>query len=100
MCIYIVFYIYSALIFFRHETYSNQYRAMFVLNCKIITDEVLKYHPKQKRKRKRHKAQGGEEQREDEEQYRPVRCSICDTEVAVYDKEEIFHFFNVLASTP
>ena len=28
----------------------------------------------------------------------PVTCSVCSTIVAVYDSEEIYHFFNVLAS--
>ena len=33
-----------------------------------------------------------------EEIYHPVMCTECSTEVAVYDKDEVFHFFNVLAS--
>ena len=32
------------------------------------------------------------------ETYHPVHCSVCDTDVAVYDRDEVFHFFNVLAS--
>ena len=30
--------------------------------------------------------------------YHPVNCTVCNTEVAVFDKEDIFHFFNVLSS--
>lgn len=80
-----------------HELYSNQFRAMFALNCKIIKDEVLKYCPKQTN-RKRKSNQQQQRNSEDGELYKPVRCAICDTEVAVYDKDEVFHFFNVLAS--
>jgi hypothetical protein len=35
---------------------------------------------------------------EDEECFHPVRCSVCNTEVGVYDKDEVYHFFNVLSS--
>jgi len=35
---------------------------------------------------------------ETEEIYNPVKCCECNTEVGVYDKDELFHFFNVLAS--
>jgi hypothetical protein len=27
-----------------------------------------------------------------------VKCVVCDTKVGVYDKEEVYHFFNVLAT--
>ena len=30
--------------------------------------------------------------------YHPVVCSVCSSEVAVYDSDEVYHFFNVLAS--
>jgi len=30
--------------------------------------------------------------------YHPVVCSVCNSEVAVYDADEVYHFFNVLAS--
>ena len=84
--------------------YTNQYRAMFVLNCKIMKDEVLKYRPKQRTKGKRKKSDKEvgiiAAAAEDPEVYRPVRCNTCNTEVAVYDSDEIFHFFNVLAGAP
>ena len=84
---------------------------MFVVNCCILRDEVLKYFPKpEKKSRKRNRgrkqseqqqvaAPGGEE-KEGAELYHPVHCSQCNTEVAVYDKDEVFHFFNVLTSAP
>jgi hypothetical protein len=98
---------------------------MFVLNCCILRDEVLKYFPKpDKRSRKRNRGKqqkqrsreqepvtttetggggvGGGQRSEEEgaELYHPVRCSQCNTEVAVYDKDEVYHFFNVLTSAP
>ncbi|XP_075964408.1 E2F-associated phosphoprotein isoform X1 [Anarhichas minor] len=101
----------------RHEKYRTQYRAMFVMNCTVKKDEVLRYktQPEVKQTRKKRKRRRGEGQRtemetpmEDEapapagmdadEVYHPVQCSECSTEVAVVDKDEVFHFFNILAS--
>ena len=93
---------------------------MFVVNCSILRDEVLKYFPKpDKRSRKRNKGKQKKQQTTTEgaaassertteegegegtpELYHPVRCSECNTEVAVFDKDEVFHFFNVLPSAP
>ena len=83
---------------------------------------MLKYFPKPDKKSRKRKnrgkqkgqatagasnaATGGEEGMVEgeadkvAEHYHPVRCTQCNTEVAVYDKDEVFHFFNVLASTP
>ena len=35
---------------------------------------------------------------ERDEVYHPVQCTECSTEVAVFDKEEVYYFFNILAS--
>ena len=93
---------------FRHDVYLNQFRAMFVLNCKIVKDEILHYKTKlDKRKRggrvDRQERDGGSASASGagkDEVYYPVKCSVCDTEVAVLDNEQVFHFFNVLASPP
>ncbi|XP_015271884.1 PREDICTED: E2F-associated phosphoprotein [Gekko japonicus] len=90
----------------RHEKYRTQYRAMFVMNCSVIKEEILKYKgPLNKKIKKAHKkikqsseSVAGLEKQEEEEIYHPVKCTECSTEVAVLDKDEIFHFFNVLAS--
>lgn len=98
----------------RHERYRRQYRAMFVMNCTVKTEQLLRYQDQQKsknknkRKRKgRGRGRRGEEEEEcpappagldPEEVYRPVCCSECSTEVAVLDKDEVYHFFNILAS--
>ncbi|XP_042211413.1 E2F-associated phosphoprotein-like isoform X2 [Homarus americanus] len=36
--------------------------------------------------------------KDDDETYHPVTCKICNTKVAVYDKDEVYHFFNVVTS--
>lgn len=77
---------------------------MFVCNCKVITDELLKIpldnlgKKKGKKKKKKNNTSDKAMDVDSEEQYNPVRCDQCNTEVGVYDKDEIYHFFNVLAS--
>ncbi|XP_051887246.1 E2F-associated phosphoprotein [Pristis pectinata] len=87
----------------RHDLYKEQYRAMFVMNCIINRGEVLRYkNPANKKRRNRSKKvkyPSGETSEQDEEEiYHPVRCAECSVEVAVFDKDEVYHFFNVLAS--
>ncbi|CAN0251885.1 unnamed protein product [Lampetra fluviatilis] len=85
----------------RHELYSHQYRAMFVLNCTVNRSEVLRYRmtrPRGKGKQRRRKGATGAEEEAEEEEYFPVTCNECQTEVAVFDKEEVYHFFNIIAS--
>ncbi|XP_036209256.1 E2F-associated phosphoprotein isoform X3 [Myotis myotis] len=89
-----------------HESYKTQYRAMFVMNCSVNKEEVLRYKTPENRKKKRghkkmranHEDAAEQTDTEVEEIYHPVMCTECSTEVAVYDKDEVFHFFNVLAS--
>jgi hypothetical protein len=94
----------------RHEFYSNQYRAMFVMNCMVDKSETLRVPIKEaKSKNRRNKKQDlvpSELERETLGQipsstndlFNPVKCKICSTQVAVYDSEEVYHFFNVLSS--
>ncbi|XP_061843666.1 E2F-associated phosphoprotein isoform X2 [Nerophis lumbriciformis] len=114
----------------RHDKYRTQYRAMFVMNCTVRKDQVLRYQGPTGRKprgRKRRKAEDETPERVPErvpvqvpervpvqvpeqapqrvpagmdadEVYRPVCCSECSTEVAVMDKDEVYHFFNILSS--
>ena len=58
-----------------------------------MKDEVLKHKPKQKKRKKSQSQNIGREF----DIFNPVRCSSCNTEVGVYDKDEVFHFYNVLA---
>ena len=86
---------------------------MFVMNCTVKRDEVLRYKAQQDRKqrnRKRRRGQKTETPQDDvapdpapagmdaDEIYHPVQCSECSTEVAVFDKDEVYHFFNILSS--
>eukprot|EP00128_Syssomonas_multiformis_P002099 Colp12_sorted_trinity150504_noHs@23255 len=75
-----------------HELYMNQFRAMFVLNCKVNKSQVLREDTRQG---SRH-AQTGQSQ----EIFHPVACEHCGTEVGVMDGNQIYHFFNILASPP
>lgn len=77
----------------RHELYKTQYRAMFVINCTVNTEELMKIPLKKKGKGKK-----GKPITVPDDEYHPVRCDQCRTEIAMYDKEEIYHFFNVVAS--
>jgi len=83
----------------RHELYKTQYRAMFVMNCSVVTSEVMKLPIKQK-KGKKGKGKGGQvvAVTHPHDEYHPVRCDQCKTEIAMYDKDEVYHFFNVVAS--
>ncbi|KAL0169748.1 hypothetical protein M9458_034344, partial [Cirrhinus mrigala] len=95
-----------------HEKYRTQYRAMFVMNCTVNKEEVLRYKTANKRKQNRHRKKARQESTttstetemessagmDEEEMYHPVKCTECSTEVAVYDKDEVYHFFNILAS--
>uniref|UniRef100_UPI0035902692 E2F-associated phosphoprotein-like n=1 Tax=Myxine glutinosa TaxID=7769 RepID=UPI0035902692 len=99
----------------RHELYSSQYRAMFVLNCKVVRSEILRYKPCVRKGRRRRRGRRTPGQADDgseaamprtgdatnspeDELYHPVHCTECHTEVAVFDKSEVYHFFNVIAS--
>jgi len=105
----------------RHEIYKTQYRAMFVMNCDVKREELL-FQPKSKKRGGGKKRKGdalstlksGERLNasdydaatlEDikknsapEDLFYPVVCNVCKTEVGVYDSDEIYHFFNTLAS--
>jgi len=35
---------------------------------------------------------------EEENSYHPVTCSNCNTRIAVFDSDEVYHFFNVISS--
>lgn len=100
----------------RHDKFENQYRAMFVMNCSIDKTERLKY-PKQEPKHSKRKMKNSKKaghsgsgvaaeavvsvespSTAEEDMFNPVRCTECKTVVAVYDKDDVYHFFNVLAS--
>ena len=82
----------------RHSQYEHQYRAMFVMNCEVDHSQHLKY-PKAKNKHRKGKGKKKNEPMVDEnDTFNPVKCNRCTTQVAVYDKDEVYHFFNVISS--
>jgi len=78
----------------RHAVYKTQYRAMFVIDCTVLTDQRLKFPVAKKTK----KGRGRGPVLDPAEEFHPVQCDKCKTEVAMYDTEEVYHFFNVIAS--
>lgn len=87
----------------QHETHKDQFRAMFVFNCLVCTDEVLTYKEKmsqRQRKKLKNLTPSDEKTEDSEDKYHPVKCSVCQTKVAVYDSDEVYHFFNILTTHP
>ncbi|EOX99085.1 C-terminal [Theobroma cacao] len=82
----------------RHEKYVTQYRAIFVVNCKIENDQVRQEKVKPKRGKRRRECSENEAVDAGGETFKPVCCSVCSTEVGVIDEDEVYHFFNVLPS--
>jgi E2F-associated phosphoprotein. len=102
----------------RHERYSNQYRAMFVMNIGVCWDAfvVPEMKPNEhdtRRKRvvsnqvsgsneisNQENASDQESDNEDDERvYYSVHCNNCMTEVAALDmRDEVYYFFGCVAS--
>ncbi|RZC61819.1 hypothetical protein C5167_023620 [Papaver somniferum] len=83
----------------RHEKYLTQYRAIFIVNCKIKINQVLRpSNQKPKTSKKRGRERGGIDEvgASTKETFKPVCCVVCSTEVGVIDEDEVYHFFNVL----
>lgn len=79
----------------RHEKYVTQYRAMFVFNCKLKRNPISE---KVKTRAGSNGATDSNEVSEDGEEDIPVYCSVCSTEVGAYDKDGVYHFFDVIPS--
>lgn len=101
----------------RHDIYPHQFRAMFVMNCRVDTTELLRVPeqaPKKKAKKSKKPATpsgdgggasgsggvAGEGVEDRKDKFHPVKCDECDTVVGVIDMDEVYHFFNVLTSLP
>lgn len=86
----------------KHARYHTQFRAVFVMNCKTSATAHSVAAPQQSKQQK-HQRPAGDEATADAaagEQFFPVACEVCGTQVGVRDADEVYHFFNVLASTP
>jgi len=83
-----------------HDTNAGQYRAMFVLNCKV--DETTEVEGPLVRDRKKKRRRGPPEDPADPgndgKSFHPVHCEFCNTRVGVFDNDEVYHFLQVLAS--
>ncbi|XP_068646607.1 LOW QUALITY PROTEIN: uncharacterized protein [Aristolochia californica] len=85
----------------QHEKYPTQFRAMFVENCKIKNNQILREKEKKpKNSRASISSTNASDIPETAATFKPVCCSVCSTEVGVFDEDEVYHFFNVLASEP
>jgi len=90
----------------RHDTYKNQYRAMFVQHCKVDLTETLKFPANSGKRKRKQKARFADAPSDTSSSavsssdfvYHPVYCDVCSTHIAMYDADEVYHFFNVLAS--
>eukprot|EP01043_Picozoa_sp_COSAG02_P002700 COSAG02_NODE_64_length_43111_cov_35.627709_13_plen_272_part_00 len=66
----------------RHDNFSNQWRAMFAQNVRVLTEERLTVGAD---------ATAGE-------WYHKVLCDYCEVDVGVRDQDEVYHFFDVFPS--
>ncbi|XP_023738270.1 uncharacterized protein LOC111886260 isoform X1 [Lactuca sativa] len=82
----------------RHEKYVTQYRAMFVLNCKIKKGQQVSSSSSSEDKGSLKRKRFRKSLAVDGESFTPVCCSVCETEVGVIDDDEVYHFYNVLPS--
>ncbi|XGW16908.1 hypothetical protein V3C99_001942 [Haemonchus contortus] len=85
----------------RHEIYNDQYRAMFVENCRVdqTTIKIEKTGKERRRERQKLRKMGVDPAQQPdsaEDTFLPVHCAVCSTNVAVMDHDEVYHFFNVL----
>ncbi|RAL51630.1 hypothetical protein DM860_010348 [Cuscuta australis] len=80
----------------RHEKNVTQYRAIFVVNCKIEDEPQL--GSKRKRGRRNGESEARPASADGAETFKHVCCSVCLTKVGVIDEDEVYHFLNVLPS--
>ncbi|KAF3775416.1 E2F-associated phosphoprotein [Nymphaea thermarum] len=87
----------------RHEKYCTQYRAMFVVNCKIESSDILRPSSRKRQRKMVPRVISEDTGKVTGDQakvapLRPVCCSVCGTEVGALDEDEVYHFFDVLPS--
>lgn len=70
---------------------------MFTFNCKIDKENPIAENTKSSKKRKKTGKHSSMNLEFNKTTY-PVSCSICSTEVGVYDSDEVYHFYNTIAS--
>uniref|UniRef100_A0A0K0EKP7 E2F-associated phosphoprotein n=1 Tax=Strongyloides stercoralis TaxID=6248 RepID=A0A0K0EKP7_STRER len=78
----------------RHESYKNQYRAMFAQSVTIDFDKKL-FIPINKKISDKTITEVPENAPMEDIFY-PVNCACCKHQIGVYDNEEVYHFFEVV----
>ena len=68
----------------QHEEYDGQFRAVFVRNCVVAPDANCRIRVTEKN------------ENVGKEEFQAVGCGNCGTDVAVLDREGVYHFCNVL----
>lgn len=84
----------------RNAVHVNQFRALIVVNCAPRMDEVVSFPTKDASRGSGRGGRRGAARGESSstEEYHPVACAVCGTEVAVLDEEDVYHFFHVVPS--
>lgn len=85
----------------QHERYSNQYRAMFVMNIGVDWNHKLIYCERTKGlvDKPTTPTHHVPSEQENQQVYYSVHCSSCHTQVAALDmNDEVYHFFGCLSS--
>ncbi|KAI9291462.1 hypothetical protein K502DRAFT_326269 [Neoconidiobolus thromboides FSU 785] len=95
----------------RHVKYKGQYRAMVVENVELNLGLKLIYSSEEKSNNNFRELQNFNieqinnvsdpaELLETNNTFFPVHCKNCSAKVGVYDSQEMFHFFDVVAMAP
>lgn len=76
---------------------------MFTFHCEVNMNEPMRIPPQTQQSRTRKNVgnsanYGNFQPNHAEEIYHPVRCTVCNTHVAMFDHDEVYHFFNVVTS--
>ncbi|KAI3635099.1 hypothetical protein MIR68_006665 [Amoeboaphelidium protococcarum] len=82
----------------RHVKYEGQYRAMFVNNCRVNSDQIAIFDQTGQivSFQKENFVRSSQQNQDLLEVYHPVECAQCQCEVAYIDGDQVFHFCNVI----
>lgn len=89
----------------QHDSDERQFRAMFVINCRVDTSKEV--HPKAQSYGKRQRKGGSERNSEpsdfaaaDFDRFHPVLCATCGQEMGVWGiADKVYRFWHVVPST-
>ncbi|CCI50343.1 unnamed protein product [Albugo candida] len=80
----------------RHVRYQHQYRALHAINCRVCRNKIIT-HTTMDRKCSEKSSDIGDRRciLENDDDFFLVQCSDCGTTVGVYDRNDVYHFFNL-----